>query len=81
MEKSTMTKEEAVKALILLIEIADLTNETCKKDILSKDGYATMMHIMGKFPEKSQEAFLDMCVVRGYSKETAIIIKRIMGWE
>ncbi len=75
--KGNITKEEAIKALI---EIADDTVKVCKKDVLSKDGYATMMHLMGKFPEKSQELFLDVCVMRGYPKDTAEIIKKIMGW-
>lgn len=72
------TKEEVIKALI---EIADDTIKICKKDMLSKDGYATMMHIMSKFPEQSQESFLQICVIRGYPEETANIIRKIYGWD
>jgi len=73
-----MTKDEAIKALI---ELADDTIKLCKRDMLSKDGYATMMHIMSKLPEKAQENFLNVCVIRGYPKDTADIIKKIYGWD
>lgn len=73
-----MNKQEAIKAII---DVADETIKICKKDMLSKDGYATMMYLMSKFPEKSQESFLQVCVVRGYPEDTANIIRKIMGWD
>lgn len=76
-----MNKDERAKVIAALIGLADDAIEACKIDTLTKDGYGVMMRILEKMPEKSRELFLDLCVLRGYSKETAHTLKVIYGWE
>jgi len=71
-----MNKEEAMKQLI---EIVDMTIMSCKRDMSTKDGYATMLYILEKIPETSKKNFVMLCIQRGYPKDTGMEVLTIIG--
>jgi len=78
-----MEKSEVMKALKALDEMVDLTIEACKKDIMTKDGYGTMMVIVDKFKNNPvvQKNIILMCIAKGYPKQTGLEVMKIMGLE
>ncbi len=71
-----MDKTEAIKQLV---EIADMTVMSCKRDMSTKDGYATMLSILTKIPESAKKNFVLLCIQRGYPKDTGMEVLTIIG--
>jgi hypothetical protein len=71
-----MDKQEAMKQLL---EIVDMTIQSCKRDMMTKDGYSKMLCILEKVPEASKKNFVLLCIQRGYPKDTGMEVLKICG--
>ena len=73
-----MNDQEAAK---ILNELVCLTLEACKLDILTKDGYGTMMVFLDKFKNNPvvQKNYLLLCISKGYPRDTGFEVMKIMG--
>ena len=52
----------------------------CQMDVLTKDGYGTVLRFLSKLSPVQGKLILLALVKKGYPRETAQKIWRIMGW-
>ena len=55
------------------------TVKMARKDVMSKDGYIKVWHLVSRFPKMYQTNFLTAMVLEGYPVDTAEQIKELIN--